>query len=148
MSPEGRTRLTVEIGSVGGVDAEGSGRLQGARFPPASRIRHSSEIRALFMRGKRRRTAHLDVFLAASPASRPRVGIVVGKHGHGSVERNKLKRRLRELARTRVLPPLWHAQLQVDVLLRARREAYQASFLELGQEVDGVVEEACSGPPS
>jgi ribonuclease P protein component len=69
----------------------------------------------------------------------------VAKHGHGSVERNKLKRRLRELARTRVLPPLWKAELALDVLLRARREAYQASFLELGQEVDGVVEEECSG---
>jgi ribonuclease P protein component len=126
--------------------ASGEGEPPGGRrFPPISRIRRSSEIRALFTRGKRRRTAHLDVFLAASPVSRPRVGIVVAKHGHGSVERNKLKRRLRELARTRVLPPLWNAELALDVLLRARREAYQASFLELGQEVDGVVEEECSG---
>jgi ribonuclease P protein component len=127
----------------------GEGRQpRGERFPSASRIRRSSEIRALFARGKRRRTAHLDVFLAASPVSRPRVGIVVAKHGHGSVERNKLKRRLRELARTRVLPPLWTAGLAVDVLLRARREAYQATFLELGEEVDGVVEEECSGQRS
>jgi ribonuclease P protein component len=71
--------------------------------------------------------------------------VVVPKHGHGSVERNKLKRRLKELGRTRVLPHLWDADCSVDVLLRARREAYDAVFAELLQEVDEVMEEACSG---
>jgi ribonuclease P protein component len=155
-SPQGtRTSHGVDRVQVKGVVAEqpdrsrlGEQKPSGARFPSASRIRRSSEIQDLRARGKRLKTAHLDVFLAASPVSRPRVGIVVAKHSHGSVERNKLKRRLRELARTRVLPPLWEAELPLDVLLRARREAYQASFIELGQEVDSVVEEACSRRPS
>jgi ribonuclease P protein component len=122
----------------------GKEKPTGARFPSASRIRRSSEIQDLRARGKRWKTHHLDVFLAASPVSRPRVGIVVAKHGHGSVERNTLKRRLREIARTRVLPAFWSADLSLDVLLRARREAYGASFAELKQEVESVVEEACS----
>ena len=70
---------------------------------------------------------------------------MVPKHGHDSVERNKLKRRLKELCRTRVLPSLWNADRALDVLLRARREAYDAEFAELLEEVDGVMEEACSG---
>jgi ribonuclease P protein component len=117
----------------------------GERFPRSSRVHRSGEIRALFRRGKRRRTTHLDVFLAASPVSRPRVGIVVGKYGHGSVERNTLKRRLRELSRTAVLPRLWSVGISLDVLVRARREAYGVPFTELGRELDGVMEEVCSG---
>jgi ribonuclease P protein component len=121
---------------------------EGRRFPSSSRIRLSGDIRALFRRGKRRRTAHLDVFLAASPVSRPRVGVIVPKHGHENVERNKLKRRLKELGRTRVLPKLWERECRMDVLLRARREAYDAAFAELQDEVDAVIEEACSGERS
>jgi ribonuclease P protein component len=71
---------------------------------------------------------------------------VVPKHGHDNVERNKLKRRLKEIARTRVLPKLWEAGRPMDLLLRARREAYDAAFAELSDEVDGVMGEACSGP--
>jgi ribonuclease P protein component len=74
--------------------------------------------------------------------------VVVPKHGHDNVERNKLKRRLKELARTRMLPRLWDAAGPLDVLLRARREAYGAEFAELRDEIDGVMEEACSGRPS
>ena len=69
------------------------------------------------------------------------------KHGHDSVERNKLKRRLKELGRTRVLPMLWERDCRMDVLLRARRESYGASFADLKDEVDGVMEAACSGEP-
>jgi ribonuclease P protein component len=69
----------------------------------------------------------------------------VGKHGHGSVERNKVKRRLKELGRTRILPRLWERGLALDVLLRARREAYDAGFAELEREIERVMEEACAG---
>ncbi len=67
------------------------------------------------------------------------------KHGHENVERNKLKRRLKEIARTRVLPRLWEAGASSDLLIRARREAYAAAFAELAEEIDLVMEEACSG---
>ena len=99
----------------------------------------------MFRRGKRRRTAHLDVFLHASPVSRPRLGLVVPKHRHTNVERNRLKRRLRELGRLRVLPALWTCEVPMDVLLRARPEAYRATFAELEGEVEGMLEGVCSG---
>lgn len=118
------------------------------RLPPASRIRHARDIRGLFRRGKRRRTAHLDVFFATSPASRSRWGLVVPKHRHTIVERNKLKRRLREIGRTRVLPALTASGRTLDVMVRARAEAYDATFPELRDELDRVTEALCSGPPS
>lgn len=118
------------------------------RLPRTSRIRQTLEIRGLLRRGKRKRTTHLDVFFAASPASRSRLGVLVPKHRHEVVERNLLKRRLRELGRTRVLPALWDAGRSMDVMVRARPEAYDASFAELRDELDLMTEGLCSAPPS
>ena len=130
-------------------DSDGPrGPVVGQGLPRASRVRRSVEIRELLRRGKRERTTHLDVFFAASPVARPRIGVLVPKHRHEIVERNCLKRRLRELGRTRVLPALRSAGRNMDVMVRARAEAYGASFTDLRDEVDLMTEELCSAPRS
>jgi ribonuclease P protein component len=48
------------------------------------------------------------------------------------VERNRLKRRLRELARTRLLPVLPPA----DLVIRPRPDAYSATFDALARQID------------
>lgn len=53
------------------------------------------------------------------------------RHRHTAVARNRLKRRLRELVRTRLLA----AAPPADVLIRARREAYDASFETLAADI-------------
>ena len=114
------------------------------RLPRSSRIQRSTEIRWLLRRGKRKRTANLDVFFSASPFSCPRLGLIVPKHRRRIVERNRLKRRLREIARTEVLPFLREAGRNRDVLVRARKDAYGAGYATLRAEVMGVAEELCS----
>lgn len=69
---------------------------------------------------------------------------MVPKHGRTIVERNRLKRRLREIGRRRVLPELDAQGVHADVLVRARRRAYGATFEELSDEVREAVEELCS----
>jgi ribonuclease P protein component len=123
------------------VAAAGGG---GERLPRPRRITRGEEIRALFQRGKRSRTAHLDVFDSASPFAFARAGVVVPRHRHSVVERNRLKRRLRELLRREVLPRLAAAEVAGDVLVRARREAYEASFAALREELLGWTEGRCS----
>lgn len=105
------------------------------RYSRSQRITRGTEIRELFRRGKRSKTAHLDVFDSASPSPLPRVGLVVPRHKQTAVLRNRLKRRLRELARVELLPRLETMGAPRDVLVRARREAYGASFAELRQEL-------------
>jgi ribonuclease P protein component len=129
-------------------DAEQPRGTEGQRLPRSRRIRRSPEIRGLFKRGKRKRTEHLDVFFAASSASFSRLGVIVPKHRHAIVERNLLKRRLKEIGRTRVLPALRDADRKMDVMVRARAEAYQASFAELRAELDVVTEGMCCAPRS
>lgn len=113
-------------------------------LPRAARITASGEIRELFRRGKRKRTRHLDVFVSASPVARSRLGLVVPKHRRTGVVRNRLKRRLREAGRRELLPRLAVAGLHVDVMLRARPEAYDASYEELRTQVVRIAEELCS----
>jgi ribonuclease P protein component len=86
----------------------------------------------------------LDVFDFTSPFAYPRVGVVVPKHRRNSVERNQLKRRLREVLRLQVLPRLSDRSVSVDVLVRARREAYDASFEQLNDELVEYVEKTWS----
>ena len=109
-----------------------------------ARIRLGSEIRGLLERGERKRTKNLDVFYAASPASHSRLGLIVPKHGHRIVDRNLVKRRLREIGRRMALPRFEQAGLSLDVLFRARRSAYAADFGALEGEVTTVVEGLCS----
>jgi ribonuclease P protein component len=82
----------------------------------------------------------LDVFDSASPVAHPRVGVVVPKHRRNSVDRNKLKRRLREVLRLEVLPRLTQTESHVDLLVRARKEAYGASYEQLHDELTEFVE--------
>ena len=60
--------------------------------------------------------------------------MIVAKYGHTIVERNRLRRRLRELARIRLLP----ACNGVDIVIRALPEAYRVDFRQLGTEVDEI----------
>ncbi|HYJ79698.1 MAG TPA: ribonuclease P protein component [Longimicrobiaceae bacterium] len=129
------------------VDAEDAAPREGCGLPRDARITASAEIRALFRRGKRRKTRHLDAFVSASPAAFPRLGVVVPKHRHEIVERNRVKRRLREIGRTVVLPGLRNSGVAVDVLLRARPEAYLAPFGDLRDDLRALTEELCSRAP-
>lgn len=126
------------------MDPEGTGESQGFGLPRHARITSSDEIRALFRRGKRSKTRHLDAFVSASPVPFARLGVVVPKHKRRIVERNLVKRRLREIGRAVLLPALRNRGLPLDVMLRARPETYTASFAQLRDEVAALAEELCS----
>lgn len=57
--------------------------------------------------------------------------MVVPLHGHGAVERNRLRRRLREILRTEWLPGARQRGDAVDLVVRTRPAAYELSFPEL-----------------
>lgn len=73
----------------------------------------------------------LDARRLDSSRGHVRVAIVVPKYGFSGVRRNRLKRHLRELARMLLLP----RPTSCDVLLRARRDAYDSAFDGLRADV-------------
>lgn len=89
----------------------------------------------------------MDVFFDASPVSHSRLGLVVPKHGRTIVERNRLRRRLREIGRRELLPWLRERGAATDVLLRVHRSAYGASFVELRQDIESTMETIWSERP-
>src|SRR4051812_29992615 len=102
-----------------------------ARFPRPLRLTRKSDLEAVFREGKRIRSRYLDIRSLASPLGHPRVGVVVPRFGHTAVDRNKLKRRLREIVRTQLLPSL----PAVDLVIRSRPAAYTASAAVLATEL-------------
>ena len=104
------------------------------RFPRRARL---SDVQACWDAGQRRRTRFLEVAWRPSHSARARTAIVVPRFQHTAVARNRLRRRLRELLRRgplATLPP-------VDLVLRARRTAYDATFAALRAELTASVRE-------
>jgi len=60
------------------------------------------------------------------------LGVITPRFGHTAVVRNRLRRRLREHARRRLLPML----PAIDLLIRARPPAYSAPPADLQLELD------------
>ena len=120
-------------------------RDDGYGFPRRFRLTRGADLKATIQEGKRIRTVNLDVRVLASPLSHSRVGIIVPRHRQTAVDRNRLKRRLRELVRIDLLPPLRSAS-SVDVAIRARREAYAAELDGLRADVHAVRRKLAPGP--
>ncbi len=90
------------------------------------------------------RTASFDVRATASLRAFPRVGFVVPKYKHSGVERNLVKRRLRELVRLHMLGLLEaHATAHppVDLVVRIFPSAYGRAFAELHTEFEQAVQQ-------
>jgi len=100
----------------------------GERFPRAARIASTRDIRAAFREGLRTALGPLELFVRPSPAGRARVAVVVPTHGRTIVERNRLRRRLREVLRREWLPGALAAGRAADLVVRARPAAYDLGF--------------------
>jgi ribonuclease P protein component len=90
--------------------------------------------------GKRLRTTNLDLRVVFATGAVSRIGFVVPKHGHSSVERNQLKRRLRELGRLRLLAAVRSDSpgLAIDLVMRPQPGAYRLEYVQLRSEVEAL----------
>jgi len=81
--------------------------------------------------GRRRRTPRFDIAWRPNELAHPRLGVVVPRYRQTAVARNRLRRRVREIARRqllRELPPL-------DFVIRPRPMAYSASPAVLAEDL-------------
>ena len=113
---------------------------RGEKFPRAARIRGTEDIRAAFREGRKQVSGPIELFVRPSPAGRPRLAVVVPRHGRTIVERNRLRRRLREIGRRDWLPRAVKGGVELDVVVRARAAAYRSSFDELARALGSGLE--------
>ena len=101
------------------------------------RLRRQAEFQAAIA-GKRVYSGRsLVAFAIPNSGDENRVGITVSRALKSSVERNRARRRLRELAREKILgpdSPLTSLGIRYDVVLIARPAALEVSFADLSAE--------------
>jgi ribonuclease P protein component len=122
----------------------GKSSVSSSRFPPerpahwdrSKRLLKHADFQRVYRNGRRQFTGNMTVFFLrrrdeASPASGPRVGLTVGKVLGGAVERNRIKRRMREAVR---LSPS-ACEGPVDIVFNPRKSVLTLPFSELQSEV-------------
>ena len=104
---------------------------EGARFPRAARLLKHSDFDRVYKQGKRHFSSHMTVFYLQQAEGGARVGFTVGRVLGGAVQRNRIKRRLREAVRLR------RAVLKtpVDVVINPKKLVLTVEFLVVVEEV-------------
>jgi ribonuclease P protein component len=107
----------------------------GNSFPKSKHLLKHSDFQHVYQNGRRQFTGNLTVFYLRrdepESGTGPRVGFTVGKVLGDSVERNRIKRRMREAARLS-----WSVcEGPVDVVFNPRKSVLALSFAELVDEV-------------
>lgn len=103
------------------------------RFPKTARLTSSAEFSKVRAEGKavHGRFIVLSCLRGAEPGDRPaRIGLIASRKTGGAVQRNRIRRRLREIVRVErasIEPGCW-------VVLIARKAAVDADFISLKEE--------------
>ena len=116
-----------------------AGLTTGEGFARSRRLARAADIRRCLAKGRRRRSAFLDLIWIDNALGHPRMGLIVPRFQATAVARNRLRRRLKELWRREVQA----VQPAFDLLVRARREAYSAPYDALRAELQGWRDATC-----
>ncbi len=101
--------------------------LRRERFPRSWRLTRKTDLRAVLLEGQRFRTPLIELYWKGNQVGHPRLGLIVPRFQQTAVARNRLRRRLREIARRRILPNL----PAIDLVVRSKPEAYSAPWPDL-----------------
>jgi ribonuclease P protein component len=110
---------------------------QRQKFPRRFRLLRHSDFERVYKSGRRHFAPHLTVFyLQRVKGDGMRLGFTVGRVLGGAVERNRIKRRLREAVRMHRPqdPPAF------DVVVNPKKSALRTEFSELCSEISRAFE--------
>ena len=120
----------------------GAARGETQRFRSADRLKKRYEFKEVQLSGRRIHTPHFLLFVRPNALPNTRVGITVTKKVGNAVQRNRIKRVVREVfRRNRQLFPASH-----DIVFIAKREAkgisYEALLTDLHRAAHKLQREA------
>jgi ribonuclease P protein component len=120
----------------------------GKRFPRESRLLRHADFDRVYREGKRHFSTNMTVFFLSRvdpPATGLRIGLTVSRALGGAVDRNRIRRRMREAVRmTRPVsaPP-------IDVVINPKRLVLKAEFAvvvkEVGRAFETVLRKSAGG---
>jgi ribonuclease P protein component len=122
----------------------------GASFPSSARLLKHSDFDRVYKQGRRHFSSHMTVFYlrrsevpmqeTALAERSARVGFTVGRVLGGAVQRNRIKRRLREAVRQR--RSLLQSACPVDVVINPKKSVLTLEFSvvldEVGRALDAI----------
>ena len=110
---------------------EHSAPQRGTGFPRAARLLKHSDFERVYKQGRRHFCSHMTVFFLPQAEGGARVGFTVGRVLGGAVQRNRIKRRLREAVRLR------RSTLKgaVDVVINPKKSVLTLEFSLVLEEV-------------
>lgn len=103
------------------------------KFPSAARLLKHADFRRVYEQGRRQFSTNFTVFYAPCSASGSRIGFTVSRALGGAVERNRMKRRLREA--TRAVWNGFHPARALDVVVNPKKVLMSADFAGLVDEM-------------
>jgi ribonuclease P protein component len=105
------------------------------KFPKTKRLLRHADFQQVYQQGRRQFTGNMTVFFLRrgdGDSCSLRVGLTVGKVLGNAVERNRIKRRMREALRASWPPE----RTSIDVVFNPRKSVLQLPFGELRAEVE------------
>lgn len=116
-------------------------RSGGGSFPRSARLLRHADFERVYKLGRRHFSAAMTVFYLSrqelgANAARPvgpglRIGFTVGRALGGAVQRNRMKRRLREAVRITRRP----ASVNADVVINPKKSLLTVEFADVVKEV-------------
>lgn len=142
-----KLNLAVNVSEVAPENLpKASGTRTRARFPRSRSLLRHRDFQLVYKRGKRHFATHMTLFyLPRAEGDVARFGFRVGKVLGGAVERNRIKRRLREAIRLhagQLVAPL-------DVVIHPKKSTLKTDFSELKSEISlafGIIEKSVQKP--
>jgi ribonuclease P protein component len=107
-------------------------RANAFRFPKSSRLLKHSDFERVYQQGRRYSLPDMAVFYLRGTGNTIRVGFTVPRSVGGAVQRNRIKRRMREAVR---LSGDLNSTTAADVVFNPRRSVAEISFDELLRQV-------------
>jgi ribonuclease P protein component len=125
--------------SVPAESKEGTGERSGAAFPHSARLLRHADFERVYKQGRKHFSPSITVFYLLRQATPEgakdgmgiRIGFTVGRALGGAVQRNRMKRRLREAVR---LSKPW-PKADVDVVINPKKIVQTMEFEALLNEV-------------
>ena len=108
------------------------------KFPKSRRLLRHADFDRVYKKGRRHFASHMTVFYLRRETDEPqvdssqfRIGFTVRKVLGGAVQRNRMKRRLREAVRLQAVKP----SMGVDVVINPKASLLRADFEDLKSEI-------------